>query len=297
MAQPYKKLSVALRKRIMEITKLLSGLIFILLTGTSFSQNKALKDHILFYSSFDGNLTADVAKGDQKIYTSKNYKEAANAKAGLTDPYVVLAKGKGLAGDAIHFKQAKTAAVFYKAFKNVGYSSTSWSGTVSFWLRLDPNNELPDHYCDPVVVTDAQWNDAALWVDFTDHTPRQFRYGAMGDKAAWNANDEATDEDWTKRTVVVNPAPFASDSWTHVAMVFSEVNTKSKFALYLNAALQGTIENVTNNPFSWEAENGKIMLGLGYVGFMDELAVFNKALNAEEIKAVYELKRGLSTLY
>ncbi|MEP3210036.1 MAG: LamG domain-containing protein [Maribacter sp.] len=281
----------------MKTTKLLSGLFFIFLGCNSFAQNKELKDHILFYSSFDGNVAADVAAGDQKMYTSKNYKEAATAKAGLYDPHVVLAEGKGLSGDAIHFKQSKTSAVFYKAFKNVGYSPTSWSGTVSFWLRLDPNNELPPHYCDPVVVTDAQWNDAALWVDFTDHTPRQFRYGAIGDKAAWNANDEATNADWIKRTVVVNPAPFESESWTHVAMVFSEVNSKSTFALYLNGALQGTIENVKNNPFTWEAENGKIMLGLGYVGFMDELAVFNKALKAEEIKAVYELKSGLSTLF
>ena len=273
---------------------------FFLTTITvSYSQNKQLKDHILFYSSFDGKLSADISVGDEKIYTAKSYKKATNARAGLHDDNVVLANGKGLSGDAIYFKQAKTSAIFYKAYKNVGYNNTSWSGTVSFWLRLDPNKELPPHYCDPIVVTDAQWNDAALWVDFTDHTPRQFRYGAMGDKAAWNANNDASDADWIKRTLVVNPAPFKSDSWTHVAMVFLEVNTKSKskFKLYLNGVLQGTIENVNNNPFTWEVEKGKIMLGLGYIGFMDELAIFNKPLNIEEIKTVYKLKSGLKTLF
>jgi hypothetical protein len=285
----------------MKTTNFLSkiSLCFILITSTLCSQESELKKHVLFYSSFDGKTSADLALGDSNIYTAKNYKEVAKAKKGLNDPNIVLAKGKGLSGDAIHFKQAKTSAVFYKAYKNVGYNNASWNGTISFWLRLDANKKLPPHYCDPIVVTDNQWNDAALWVDFTDHTPRQFRYGAMGDKAAWNSNDDASDDDWIKRTVVVNPAPFNSNSWIHVAMVFSEVNTKSKsnFKLYLNGALQGTIENVNNNPFTWEAEKGKIMLGLGYIGLMDELAIFNKSLNSEEIKTVYKLKGGLKTLF
>ncbi len=282
----------------MKATKQLSllSILIMLISIHAFSQQKQLKDHILFYSSFDGKTTADLAFGDAHIYTAKNYKEAANAKKGLHDANVVLAKDKGLKGDAIHFKESKTSAVFYKAYKNVGYSNTSWSGTVSFWLRLDPNKELPPHYCDPIVVTDSQWNDAALWIDFTDHKPRQFRYGAMGDKAAWNANDDASDADWIKRTVVVNPAPFKSDSWTHVAMVFSEVNSKPTFKLYLNGVLQGTIDDVKNNPFTWEAQKGKIMLGLGYIGFMDELVIFDKPLTSKEVSTLFTLKNGLKTL-
>lgn len=278
---------------------LISSIFIILISLNSYSQNKQLKNHVLFYSSFDGKTSADVSKGDANIYTAKNYKEADKAIIGLRDSNIVLAKSKGVFGDAIHFKDSKTSAIFYKAYKNVEYNNTSWSGTVSFWLRLDPNKKLPSHYCDPIVITDTQWNDAAMWIDFTDHTPRQFRYGAMGDKAAWNSKDDATDSDWIKRTVVVNPAPFNSDSWTHVAMVFSEVNTKtkSKFKLYLNGRLQGTIKNVNNNPFTWEAEKGKIMLGLGYIGFMDELTIFNKPLNYKEIKTIYELKNGLKTLF
>ena len=148
--------------------------LFSLITSIACSQNDQLIDHILFYSSFDGKPSADVAVGDDKIYTAVNYKNAASAEAGLHDLNVVLAKGKGLTGDAIHFKEAKTSAIFYKAYKNVGYSATSWSGTISFWLRLDPNKELAPHYCDPICITDSKWSDAGLWVDFTDHNPRKF---------------------------------------------------------------------------------------------------------------------------
>ncbi|WP_350291917.1 LamG domain-containing protein [uncultured Croceitalea sp.] len=270
---------------------------FLLMTSLSFSQGKPLKDHLLFYSSFDGKLSADIAVGDAMIYSAENYKNTTKAKIGLDDPNVVLAKNGGIAGDALHFKEAKTSAVFYRAYKNVAYSSDSWSGTVSFWLRLDPNKELAPHYCDPICITDSKWSDAGLWVDFTDHNPRQFRLGAMGDIAIWDPNNDSDEKDWSKRTVTVNPSPFQAKTWTHVAFTFSEVNTqKSNFKLYLNGKFKGVIKDV-NDPFTWEEENGKIMLGLGYIGFIDELSVFDKALDMNEVKTVFELKNGLKALF
>lgn len=271
-----------------------ASVLFFLGLGVSFSQNDPLQDHLLFYSSFDGKLTADVSVGDGMIYTAENYKNVASAQVGLNDPNVILAKNEGLVGDALHFKEAKTSAVFYKAYKNVGYNSTSWSGTISFWLRLDPNKELAPHYCDPICITDSKWSDAGLWVDFTDHSPRRFRLGAMGDIAVWDPNNDSDETDWEKRTVTVDPSPFQSNTWTHVVIVFSEVNTKTKseFKLYLNGAFIGEIKDI-NDPFTWDAENGKIMLGLGYIGLMDELAVFDKPLNGQEIKAITLLKGGL----
>ncbi len=276
----------------------ISRVVFLLMTTLSFSQNSTLKDHILFYSAFDGTTTADIAVGDSLLYTAENYKKAAHAKAGLYDANVVLAKDKGLYGDAIHFKEAKTAAIFYKAYNNVGYHTKSWNGTVSFWLKLDPNKALAPHYCDPICITDSKWSDAGLWVDFTDHSPRQFRFGAMGDLAVWDPNSDSNETDWKKRTVTVNPSPFQSKTWTHVAFVFSKVNTKteSEFKLYINGKLQGAIKGI-NDPFTWDAEQGKIMLGLGYIGFMDELAIFDKPLDFKEVNTVFTLKNGIKTLF
>ncbi|SHG30492.1 LamG domain-containing protein [Flagellimonas flava] len=277
-------------------TLLITVLLFISLPFVSFSQENGLKGHILFFSSFDGKPSADIAVGDTMIYTAENYKKTTTSVAGLKDSNVVLAKGKGLVGDAIHFKEAKTSAIFYKAHKNVGYNAASWSGTVSFWLRLDPNKALAPHYCDPICITDSKWSDAGLWVDFTDHAPRRFRMGAMGDIAVWDPNNDSDETDWDRRTVTVDPSPFQSEKWTHVAMVFSNINTlHPAYKLYINGNFQGEIKNV-DDPFTWEPENGKIMLGLGYIGLMDELAVFNKPLNAEEVKSIFELEDGIKTL-
>ncbi len=284
---------------IMKTTKLLSfsSIFFLLITMHSFSQKKKLKEHVLFYSSFDGKTSADLAFGDAKLYTAESYKKAANAKIGLNDPNVILAKNKGLTGDALHFKKAKTSAIFYKAYKNVGYNNKSWSGTISFWLKLDPNKDLAPGYCDPICITDVRYNDAAMWVDFTDHDPRQFRLGAMGDLDVWNPKNEDNEIAWKKRTVTVKQSPFQSRKWTHIAIIFSKVNTtESTFKLYLNGKFKGVVKDI-NDPFTWDAEKGKIMLGLGYIGMMDELAVFDKPLNQEEVTAVYELKNGIKTLF
>lgn len=278
------------------LTSVTSALLFLVIS-VSYSQKNQLKNHLLFYSSFNGKLSANVSAGDSMLYTAKNYKDVANAKVGLHNPNVILAKGKGITGDALHFKKANTSAIYYKAYKNVGYSNKSWSGTVSFWLQLDPNKDLAPGYCDPICITDHKYNDAALWVDFTDDIPRKFRLGAMGDLDVWNPKNENDEMKWKKRTVTVNKPPFRAGKWTHIVITYSEINTtKSVCKLYLDGQLMGLIKDI-NDPFTWEAKKGKIMLGLGYIGMMDELAVFDKALDYKEVKSIFELKNGLNTLF
>jgi len=198
-----------------------SVLFFFLLTSVVFSQNKQLKDHVLFYSSFDDTLSADISVGDAAIYTAENYDKTDSAKPGLHNPDVVLAKRKGHVGDALHFKKKNTSAIYYNGSKNLGYSSESWSGSVSFWLQLDPEKDLEPGYCDPINVTDHKYNDAALWVDFTKGPHREFRLGVMGDLEVWNPENKNDDAAVAKRTVAVNNPPFKSGKWTHIVITFS----------------------------------------------------------------------------
>ena len=39
-----------------------------------------------------------------------------------------------------------------------------------------------------------------------------------------------------------------------------------------------------------------ILLGLHYIGLLDEFSCFNRALSPEEVKTVYEMKGGLASL-
>ena len=49
-------------------------------------------------------------------------------------------------------------------------------------------------------------------------------------------------------------------------------------------------------PFTWDAE-GTVRLGVNYVGRFDELALFDRALSAEEVGDLYALDGGVAALY
>ena len=49
-------------------------------------------------------------------------------------------------------------------------------------------------------------------------------------------------------------------------------------------------------PFTWDTEQASIRLGLNYVGGFDELALFDRALSAEQVTQLYEMKSSLKAI-
>lgn len=272
-------------------------LLVIFISNISLSQSNSLKDHILFYTSFDLSTTAEYTVGDPHIYAAQNYDNANKAKQGLHDSNIQLTKGKGLTGNALHFVEKNTSALYYQGSKNLGYNSESWSGSFSFWLQVDPEKDLAPGYCDPISLTDTKYNDAAFWVDFTDVDPRKFRLGAIGDLDAWNPEKiKNNQEAFEKRVVTVDEPPFATGKWTHIVITYSEINTNNAVSkLYIDGQFQGAIQGI-NDPFTWEEGNAKIMLGLGYIGMIDDLCVFDKPLDDNDVNLIFNLKGGIHTL-
>ncbi len=96
--------------------------------------------------------------------------------------------------------------------------------------------------------------------------------------------------------VAVAKPPFDANTWTHVAFTFERFNTGKQdglATLYLNAEKQGELANRTQT-FTWDPAQAAVMLGLNYVGLMDDLGLFDRALTKQEIAFVYGLKNGLS---
>jgi hypothetical protein len=190
--------------------------------------------------------------------------------------------------------------VFYYADKNTGYRAKDWSGTISMWLSIDPA-DLKQQFSDPVQITDKKYNDAALWVDFTqDDTPPHFRMGIFADTNVWNPKKLKQDEipEAELPIVRVKKPPFGRTKWTHVVMTFSGFNTDGAGAtakLYINGELQGTLQD-RRQVFTWDLSKATIRVGLGYVGLFDELSLHNRALNADEVQALYKLPTGLGGL-
>ena len=94
-------------------------------------------------------------------------------------------------------------------------------------------------------------------------------------------------------------APFSRDVWTHVVFTLDRVNDKAAKPtgrLYLNGELQGAIEG-WDLTLGWDPAKVALVLGAAYVGHLDDLAVFDRALTDDEVKAVHGLKGGVQDLY
>ena len=248
-----------------------------------------LKSALTFRATFDGTTDANVARGDKRLYNAPSFKEQDSAQPGLGTPDIELAPGLGRTGDALRFKTKNTRAIFYRAENNVAFDPKNWSGTVSFWLSLDPDQDLAPGFCDPIQVTDKAFNDSALWVDFTkDDKPRHFRLGVFGDLKAWNPSGTPADKNpaFEKRLIVVTKPPFAHGKWTHIAIVYSHLGSgKGSAQLYVDGKLQGATESIPET-FTWNLSRGAIRLGVNYIGLMDDVAVFNRPLTAKEVEAI-----------
>ncbi|MBX2817987.1 MAG: LamG domain-containing protein, partial [Saprospiraceae bacterium] len=97
------------------------------------------------------------------------------------------------------------------------------------------------------------------------------------------------------RLIVAEDRPFSRGKWTHICMVFDRLNTDlAQGNLYVNGKLQG--KRSIQEKFSWNENEAKIMLGLNFVGKLDELAIFNRPLNAAEVGHLYGIPDGLSKL-
>lgn len=238
------------------------------------------KKDLLFRATFDGSVNAQTAAGDKTLYSAPSYKEAG--KPGLEGSGAEHAKGAGRKGDALRFPVKNTKAIYFKAGPNISPAA----GTISLWLKLDPDQDLAPGFCDPLQVTDKAYNDSAIWIDFTkDERPRYFRLGVFGALKSWNTENINPDKNPTfnNRLVVVKKPPFSRDRWTHIAISYTGLGAGNGSAsLYVNGELQGNSTPV-KEAFDWSMDKATIRLGINYTGLMDDIATFRRPLSAKEI--------------
>jgi hypothetical protein len=265
-------------------------------------QTEALRRSLTFHASFDGSPDAAHAAGDPKLYWAPSLKQRQEAKPGLPEGGTIqLASGAGRFGDALRFTTKKSPIVFFRGDRNMPHGTSDWSGTVSFWLSTDPQGELEPGFCDPVQITPRAWNDAAFFVEF-ERRPESipFRLGVYADLSVWNPLKRPFAEipGHERPLVTVEKPPFARGKWTHVLFTFERFNTgraDGVARLYLDGQPQGVL-SPRQQTFTWDVQNTAIALGLSYIGLLDELAVFNRALNEQEVRSVFALEKGIGSL-
>lgn len=215
---------------------------------------------------------------------------------GIQGTDVTVARGEGRFEDCLRFTgRAKEVICF--AGTEMHYADKDWSGSVSMWMRLDPDKDLLPGYCDPLQITQHAWNNGAFFVDFDKDLPRDFRLGVFSDLKHWNPKDIPW-EQWPveKRPMVtVKKPPFSKSDWTHVVFTFDNVNSSSESpsvaSLYVNGKVQGTIRQPL--VYKWDLSKVAIMLGIEYIGDLDDLMIFRRAITPEEVTFLYQSSASL----
>jgi len=71
--------------------------------------------------------------------------------------------------------------------------------------------------------------------------------------------------------------------WTHVAFTYRDVNSSkglpSEAFLYLDGKSQGSLKQPVK--VDWDLSQTAIMIGIDYIGDLDDLIVFRRVLSAE----------------
>jgi len=279
----------------------ISGLLFLSACNPNTSEVSNLKDSLTFHASFDDGANADFAKGDKRMFNLVQLKPEPIVKVGL--PGEVVMDEAGRFGNCLLFNppdEVKGTRAFYKLEGNLPYAKKDWSGTISFWLRVTPDEDLRPGYTDPIQLTPRSALDGCLWVDFDLSEERVFRMGAFPDKKYWNPDNKPNKEiPPTKRPLIplVDP-PFTRDHWSHIVMTFEGFNNPGKNAvakLYIDGKLHDELTG-WEQIYTWNLEAAQIRLGVNYVGAFDELSCFNRNLTAEEVVSLFELESGVSGL-
>jgi len=256
---------------------------------------------LTFHASFDNGVEADFARGDAKLYTLVTKPEKKNVVGLHADTEeIILEKGTGRFGDCLHFKAKAAPRVFYKVEKNFPYATSDWQGTVSFWLRTTPDEDLEPGYTDPIQITPRSALDGCFFFEFGIEDPRPCRMGVFPDKLAWNPENKPNSEIQipSRPLIEVPTPPFSRDKWTHIVCTFEGFNNNDKKGvakLYLDGELRGEMDG-WNQKYTWDLAMSQIRLGVAYIGGFDELSCFDRALTAEEVKALNGLENGVKDL-
>jgi hypothetical protein len=266
--------------------------------GAAEAEAKAsLSKALTLHASFDKSLQADFSRGDKACYVQQGKELVAAAP---TDD-VRLSPEAGRFGGALHFTKKNNFRPAFKDAGVLGYSDKNWSATVSVWLRLNPDEDLEPGYCDPVQIVGEDSKQGFIFLEWSkDETPRYFRYAIRPLLHIWNpTNVQWAEIPFEKRPMVqVVRAPFSREAWTHAVFTLENVNDKAKprrGRLYLNGKLQGAIEN-WDLTFGWDPARVLLVLGAAYVGHLDDLAVFDRALTDGEVQQLYGLNEGVHEL-
>jgi hypothetical protein len=255
-----------------------------------------LRQAVSFYASFDAEVRGDVGGGLTLGTRSNDPNEKGKfifAKGFDTKAFTV-AKGKGISGAALEVTDVlpNNGRVFFPVKGNLAYKKGGWGGAVSVWVNTDPNTSLKTKFCDPIQITQKGANNGGIWFDFNDAKPRDLRHGAF--PAVAEGEKPQSEDDPKAPMVRVPKVGWKAGEWHHVVLSWKNFDTgrpDAVSALYIDGKLIGEVKDRAV-AMDWDADKAGVYVGVNFIGLLDELALFNRALTADEVKELHA-KPGL----
>jgi len=247
----------------------------------------ALRKAVTLYLSFDYAVGADYGGGELAFRGREGEpgKGPYTFATGYPEKVFTIARNKGIHGNALEVKDVlpRNGRIFIPAKGNLAFKKGGWGGAVSFWMKTDPETLLKTKFCDPFQITQKGANNGGIWVDFNDKKPRDFRMGVF--PAAKEGEQPIKEDDPKAPLVRVSNPGFKATDWHHVVVSWNNLDTGRKDAhvvLYLDGKALGAIKE-RELSMDWDIEKAGVYIGVNYIGLLDEFAVFNRALSAEEV--------------
>lgn len=248
------------------------------------SLTSLLRDHTCLYASFDAGPDADVCGG--------------NGRATLNADVVRFAADVGRSGGALVFKARDHGwaedEFTFAARDNFPYRQSSFDGTVSLWLRGDPDADLNDEFpVDPFHIS-RHAADGSFYLDLTRPndwrygSPRKLRFGIYGDSPA-------QDMFVGGQLLVVGDLGWNDGNWHHVVGTWQNTNSgreDGRAAVYIDGVCRGTMQGYRHQ-LTWDVDALTIGLGQRYVGAIDELLVLDTCLTDDGISELFQHEPGL----
>lgn len=246
-----------------------------------------LQESVCLLASFDETIDADRSRGNATARINHQVVRHDKQAGRFGGALVFDARDHGWAEDEFQFE----------AKGNFPYSQSSFEGTVSLWLRGDPDADLnPEYPVDPFHIS-RHAADGSFYLDLTRPndwrygSPRKLRFGIYGDSPA-------QDMFVGGQLIVAGELGFSDGGWHHLAATWQNTNSGKEDAraeLCIDGVLRGWMQGYQHS-LTWEIDRLSIGLGQRYVGSLDELLVLDLALSAQEIQQLYSLQQPLETL-
>lgn len=252
----------------------------------------AIRKAVTFYASFDEEVKGDFggALAPATRYPDPKTKGQFTFEKGVPAALKV-ARGRGVAGGALDCTATlpKNGRAFFPVKGNLAFKKGGWSGSASLWVKTDADGMIKSPFCDPIQITDKNAANGAIWFDFNDRKPkRDLRLGAF---PALAAGEKGVKESDPKAPLVwVKEVGWKAKDWHHVVLTWRNFDTgkpDAQAALYIDGKLIGVVKDRAI-AMGWDEAQARVFFALGYVGLLDELALFSRELSAAEVKALHE---------